>query len=294
MARYKENKFLSDLKNFLVESIPNQTDNISRIIVKIIFFLCIIGIVSSCIYSMGYFGKNHAERKIINQEREMFSLEYGNLLLKQENNDFVAWIKIENTEVNNPIYQTNDNEYYLNHNALGKKSDYGTLFLDCNSDFSDRNIVVYGNTKEDGSLFSTLHEYRKINFIRENPIITLTKTQEDYNYRVFAVFVIDSNKDRDTSFNVCQKDFSSNKIFKKWITEAKTRSFVQSSIDVNIEDEYLTLITSCDDFDGARLVVMARRLREGETSTKSYKYAVNKNPKFPKKWYDDRNINYPF
>ena len=112
MARYKENKFLSDLKNFLVESIPNQTDNISRIIVKIIFFLCIIGIVSSCIYSMGYFGKNYAERKIINQEREMFSLEYGNLLLKQENNDYVAWIKIKNTELNNPIYQTDDNEYY--------------------------------------------------------------------------------------------------------------------------------------------------------------------------------------
>lgn len=294
MARYKENKYLSDFKNFLVESIPNQTDNISRIIVKIIFFLCIIGIVSSCIYSMGYFGKNYAERKIINQEREMFSLEYGNLLLKQENNDYVAWINIKNTELNNPIYQTDDNEYYLNHNALGKNSDYGALFLDCNSDFSDRNIVVYGNTKEDGSLFSTLHEYRKINFIRENPIITLTKTQKDYDYCVFAVFVIDSNKDRDNSFNVCQKDFSSNKKFEKWITETKMRSFVKPSVDLNIEDEYLTLITSSDDFDGARLVVMARRLREGEQPTKVYKYTVNQNPKFPKKWYSDRNIDYPF
>ena len=63
---------------------------------------------------------------------------------------------------------------------------------------------------------------------------------------------------------------------------------------MNIEDEYLTLITSCDDFDGARLVVMARRLREGETSTKTYKYTINQNPKFPKKWYKDRNIEYPF
>ncbi|MBR2039896.1 MAG: class B sortase [Clostridia bacterium] len=149
--------------------------------------------MGSCIYLTGYFGKYYAEKKIINEQREWFSFEHGNLLLKQQNNDYVAWINVKNTELNNSVYQTNDNEFYLNHNALKENSDYGALFLDCHSDFSDRNIVIYGNTKEDGSLFSTLHCYRSINLLRENPIMSLTRTQKRYDYKVFAVFLISSN-----------------------------------------------------------------------------------------------------
>ena len=70
------------------------------------------------------------------------------------------------------------------------------------------------------------------------------------------------------------------------------RSFVKSKIDFTIEDEYLTLITSCDDFEGARLVVMARRLRQAEDRTDLYKYSLNQNPKLHKKWYEVRNIEY--
>ncbi|MBO5322398.1 MAG: class B sortase [Clostridia bacterium] len=292
MARYEKSQCLKNIKKFFVESIPNASDNISRIIIKCMFFLCIIGILGSCIYLTGYFGKYYAEKKIINEQREWFAFERGNLLLKQQNNEYVAWIGVDGTELNNPIYQTDDNGFYLNHNALKEKSGYGALFLDCRSDFSDRNIVIYGNTNEDGSLFSTLHNYRRINFLRENSIISIKRAQKNYDYRVFAVLIINSNTKQDKSFNVCQKDFSSNKAFSQWITEVEMRSFVKAKIDLTIEDEYLTLITSCDDFEGARLVVMARRLRQEEERTDLYKYSLNQNPKFPKKWYEDRNIEY--
>lgn len=292
MARYEKSQCLKNIKKFFLESIPNASDNISRIIIKCIFFLCIIGILGSCIYLTGYFGKYYAEKKIINEQREWFSFEHGNLLLKQQNNDYVAWINVKNTELNNSVYQTDDNEFYLNHNALKENSDYGALFLDCRSDFSDRNIVIYGNTKEDGSLFSTLHSYRRINFLRENSIISLIRTQKRYDYKVFAVFIISSDKKEEKDFNVCQNDFSGKKTFDKWIKEVKQRNFVESEIDLSEEDEYLTLITSCDDFEGARLVVMARQLRDGEKSTDTDKYSLNQTPKFPKKWYEKRNIEY--
>lgn len=294
MARYKESNGLSAVKDFIIESLPKATDNIFRIIIKVIFYLCIIGILGSCVYLTGYFSKYYVEKKVINEEREISALEYGSLLLKQRNNEYVAWLNIENTELNNPIYQTDNNDFYLNHNSLRKKSDYGALFLDCRSDFTDKNIVIYGNTKEDGSLFSTLHNYRRVKYFKENPIISLTRVQKTYHYVAFAAFVMNSDASQDGGkmYNVYKKDFSNEKTFNKWIEEAKIRSLVNTEIDLSMEDNYLTLITSCDDFEGARLVVMARLLRENEKNTVACKYSINKNPKFPKKWYDDRNIEY--
>lgn len=37
-------------------------------------------------------------------------------LLREMNNDYKMWLQIENTDINYPVVQTSDNEYYLNHN----------------------------------------------------------------------------------------------------------------------------------------------------------------------------------
>ena len=71
-----------------------------------------------------------------------------------------------------------------------------------------------------------------------------------------------------------------------WIEEAKLRSIITTTVDVIATDEILTLQTCNDSFESkdskARLVVMARRVRENEfTTTDTSKAVLNDNPKYP-------------
>ena len=66
-------------------------------------------------------------------------------------------------------------------------------------------------------------------------------------------------------------------------------------MDVVPEDEILSLVTCCYDFENARLVVMARRVRDGEDPTVDTASArENKSARFPKKWYEVKKKEYPY
>lgn len=52
--------------------------------------------------------------------------------LQEENNnkDIVGYLSISNTNINEPILQSTDNEFYLNHGIDKKKNIIGSTFLD--------------------------------------------------------------------------------------------------------------------------------------------------------------------
>ena len=49
---------------------------------------------------------------------------------KSKNNDTIGWIKVNNTNIDYPFVQSNDNNYYLTHNFNKKKTSSGWVFLD--------------------------------------------------------------------------------------------------------------------------------------------------------------------
>lgn len=69
--------------------------------------------------------------------------------LTEINPDIVAWIYIEGTEINYPVVQGIDNQYYLKHLFNGKWNSSGCIFLDSRNtpDFSDRRSIIYGHHK---------------------------------------------------------------------------------------------------------------------------------------------------
>jgi len=117
------------------------------------------------------------------------------------------------------------------------------------------------------------------------------------DYKIFAVFVLNSKAEDDGGYvyNIFRKEFASLEDFDFWVAEARQRSVVTATTDVLPEDNILTLVTGCDDFEDARLIVMARSAREDEVLNHTDETAtISKNPKYPKKWYENRNIAYPF
>ena len=93
--------------------------------------------------------------------------------LKSINSDCVAWIRIDETEIDYPVVQGHDNSFYLKHLFGGKWNGAGCIFLDSRvePDLSDRHSVLYGhhmkNTQASGFLYAFVlrsfppgHRYR--------------------------------------------------------------------------------------------------------------------------------------
>ena len=74
-------------------------------------------------------------------------------VLYEQNNDFIGWISIEDTNVNYPVMQSTDNpDFYLKHGFDKAYSNYGVPYLDeaCATGLSN-NLVIYGHNMKNGS-----------------------------------------------------------------------------------------------------------------------------------------------
>lgn len=218
--------------------------------------------------------------------------------LKTLNPQISGWITIENTVINNPICNYRENEYYLTHNHLNEKSNYGTLYFSKNSDIygSGINTVIYGTSPGDGSLFAELINYKNRKFANNAPIIELTTLYSKNKYRIFAVITTTDNPAHeytDEYFNFEKSDFYNETDFDLWITEAKLRSIYDCSIPVHYGDNIITLVTDSNEFSSAKLLVMAVKIDE-TSSSYNYTLKVNSAPKFPKIWYNVHNLKNPY
>ncbi len=296
MKRYKKTDKGKRLLTFLGDYFPTTRDNLMQFFIKILFLVCIVGIVAGSVYFGNYYYTSYTEQKQIEADRGLF--ENGDLsTVKKQNSDYVAWLSIKGTKLCNPVFKTDNNSFYLTHDSLKKKNSYGSLFLDYRCDFSDKNAVIYGNNSKNGLMFATLNRLRELDFYKSHYILTLMNDKNETRYLIYAVFVLNSSKEQDDGniYSIYQNDFQNNATFDAWVMDAMERSLINSEIDVNSKDSILTLVTDCEDFEGARLVVMARKVRY-----KEYVFSENKNatfnpkPRYPKKWYADRNIKYPF
>ena len=110
--------------------------------------------------------------------------------LKTINNDAIAWIKIDGTNVNYPIVQCNNNETYLKTDISGKYSKGGCIFVDCEIEkpFKTLNTIIYGHNLNDGAMFNNLKKYADEEFAKSHRNIKIYLPEYDVGitYEIFA------------------------------------------------------------------------------------------------------------
>lgn len=297
------------LGSFILSLLPGPKNSIKDNVLKSLFIVSLAGLIISASYLLGYFISGNQQKELLDDTRKLWyagtsaneegSFDFDPLL--KINKDTKAWIKINNTNIDNPVVQASNNDHYLNRNFSGEKSRHGTLFFDYRDVISEngnsKNLVIYGHNMKDGSMFAGLLKYKNLNFYKENPTIDLTTLYKKSQYRVFSVFIVNANPKDDNGyvFNFLRNSFTSDNEFANWIDEAKKRSLINTGMDVVAEDEILTLVTCAYDFNDARLVVMARKTRNGESDIINTSVAMyNPSPMYPQIWYDKRGIKNPY
>ena len=176
--------------------------------------------------------------------------------LKEINEDTVAWLKVNGTDIEYAVVKGNDNSYYLNHNFEKKYNSAGWIFADYKNklDGTDKNIVIYGHNMRDDSMFGSLKNVLEEEWYNneENHVINFVTEKEEQKYQVFSIYEI-KNEDYyiDTEFK--------NNEFEKFIDTLKNRSIKDFNVQVSETDRILTLST-CANNNKYRVVLHAKRI----------------------------------
>ena len=111
--------------------------------------------------------------------------------LQKENSDIVAWIEIQDSKINYPVLQGEDNDYYMTHTYKKEYSKDGSLFLDKSYDWEkpSTNLLIYGhNNRGSKEMFADLIKYENEEYYNNHKIIRFTTAKEDAEYEIIAVF----------------------------------------------------------------------------------------------------------
>ena len=230
--------------------------------------------------------------------------------LVEQNRDLVGWIKVPNTEINHPVVQYVDNDYYLDHSFEKKYNYRGAIFMDYRNDAVnlDSNTIIYGHNAYDTTMFSELVQYEDIEFYKKSPVIEFNTIEANYKWKIYGVFITNAtaSEDNDYIFNYIYP-YMDGENFDGFIEEVNKRRLYTTDVDITDDDKMLVLSTCVRALDltnkygkttyraNARLVVLARMVRDGESVEVNVDNSrVNENPKYPQLWYDKHGLKNPY
>ena len=174
------------------------------------------------------------------------------------NPDVCAWVTLDNTGIDYPILQGEDNLTYLNTDVYGDFALAGSIFLDsrCDRDFGDAYSLVYGHYMANHRMFGDLELYKEKAFFEENTTGILLLPDRSYDLKIFACLLVDS---RDSVIFEPQK----------WLSDASAvlTYAEQNALHINQKlintlkqtgnVQILSLSTCSYEYDDARTIVLA-------------------------------------
>lgn len=250
----KENVGASSARQKHKQKKKNKFKKIFLNILSLIF-LCLMIYSGTQIYL--WWKDNQVGNKMLDEISNVTQNEIDINKLKQINGETVAYLKVKGTNIEYPVVKHSDNSYYLNHSFDKTENGAGWIFSDYRNSFdgTDKNLIIYGHNRRDGSMFGTLKNILTEEWQnkQENMTISLITENEEQEYQVFSVYKIESEEYYITT------DFTT-KTYEEFINTLKKRSVKKFGINVTTEDSILTLST-CDNNNKYRVVLHAKKIK---------------------------------
>lgn len=174
------------------------------------------------------------------------------------NPDTVAYIIVEDTNISYPVVQTDNNDFYLNHNFNKDYSQKGAIFADYRNDFNNMslNTIIYGHHRLDNTLFGPLDTlFTEKNYKNGSHRIIIKTQSKTYVYNIFSVYEIDPE------IYYLTTSFNSDNAYLEFLNTLKSRSIYQYPETLDATSKILTLST-CNLDNSGRLVVHAKLVEE--------------------------------
>lgn len=176
--------------------------------------------------------------------------------LSAEHSDSVAWLYIPDTNINYPVMQSGDNEYYTRRAVNGSYLYAGSLFMDyrCSSDFSDFNSVIYGHNMGNGTMFADIPNYENEEYFMEHSYGWLTT---DDNVRLIDFFAVARTSDTSGLYLAAPN-------FNEWDNQLRNCASIYKEIEVT-ESDHLLMLSTCTSAEGnSRTILVGKIIEESD------------------------------
>ncbi len=155
------------------------------------------------------------------------------------NEDVFGWIRIPGTELNYPLVQGEDNDYYLRKTWKGNYSIMGCIFLDYRNgqDFSDFNTIIYGHRMLNNTMFGELKNFKEKKYQEEHPFVYLKDEDTIYKYEIFAAY------EAKVSEILYKPGLTEEEEKQQLLDTAEKLTVWDTGIEPDTDDRILTLVT---------------------------------------------------
>lgn len=251
-----------------------------RSILLSVLGLCVVFSVGYLFYYYSYYEKNDIEYSELStlvkedsggtveinytekQDKPPILKKYETLYNK--NRKLIGWLKIEGCDIDYPVMQTSNNEYYLDHNYNQEYDKNGSLFLDkdCDAAFPNDNMIIYGHHMKSGKMFGNLNYYSKESFWEDNKEFTFDTIYETGTYAVMYVFRSKIYSEEEIVFKYYQFiDATSENEFNSNMEEMANMSLYDTGVTARYGDRLITLSTCDSSEEDGRFVVVAKKIK---------------------------------
>lgn len=169
--------------------------------------------------------------------------------------DALGWLYIPNTNINYPVMQSGDNEYYLTHAYDGSGLKSGAVFLDyrCEGRFMNPINIVYAHNMKNGSMFAGVLNFTDSSYFDSHRYGWLATPETVYRIDFFSCAIADWHDSLyDGSMAVAE-----------WIPHICDKSVVCREMSYSDEDRFISLSTCSYEFQNARTVLTGKLVDMG-------------------------------
>ena len=157
--------------------------------------------------------------------------------------DLIGWIYIADSEIDYPVVQGTDDQYYLHHAPDGSDNPSGSIFLSyrCAADFSGALNILYGHDMQRG-MFSDIRNLRQREQFDKHRYGWLFTKEDLYRIDFYALSVV-------SAYDALYAIPADNS---RWQETLKANSIYYNEPELNSDDSVLALSTCTYDYENAR------------------------------------------
>lgn len=185
---------------------------------------------------------------VVSEHKKMFLFERIDILSKKCK-DFIGWIYVADSDIDYPIVQGTDNQYYLHHAPDGTENEVGSIFLDykCAGDFSDKQNILFGHNMQSG-MFGDIRSFKEQEKYDSHRYGWIYLNDRQYRIDFYALAIVNAY---DPMFDIPTDGAK----WQKWI---KDNSMYYTEGIISDDDSCVALYTCDSEYEDARTLFVGK------------------------------------
>ena len=175
------------------------------------------------------------------------------------NEDVRAWITIDNTHIDYPVLQGQDDMEYVNKNVYGEFELSGSIFVSSLNapDFTDSYILTYGHHMSNGGMYGDVEKFLGSSYFNEHTTGMLILPDRVCGIELFAGMEVNAY-DR----NIFNPDKNREGAMDAFLDYVRENAAQYRDIGVTSADQVIALTTCSDISTNGRFVLLGRLVEQ--------------------------------